>query len=158
LGTTKTVCSFRKQLSSKIENELLRESYFTRYLAKLHGNESQTLLLCSAYSVILVPLLAWKEVTLPKIGREQLLVDSLSFGDPNLKVHSGEEVDATIASAIPERYGQFVVWTEPILLQVTMNCLAEECHSHFPFPMCGGRCSGGASSTSSQVPFLAARH
>jgi hypothetical protein len=48
-GTTKTVRSFRKQLS-KLKNEASCESYFTRYLAELHGDESQTLLLCNAYS------------------------------------------------------------------------------------------------------------
>jgi hypothetical protein len=39
-GTTKTLWSFRKQLS-KLKDELSRESYFTRYLAELQGDESQ---------------------------------------------------------------------------------------------------------------------
>jgi hypothetical protein len=80
--TANTVCSFRKQLS-KLKNELSRESYCTRYLAELHGDESQTLLLCNAYSTL--PLLACLEKVLPrpKVGREHL-VDSFSFQGPVL--------------------------------------------------------------------------
>jgi hypothetical protein len=126
-GTTKTVRSFRKQLS-KLKNELSRESYFTRYLAELHGDESQTLLLCNAYSTL--PSLSWLKPPPPTVGAAQL-VQLLSFGGPVFLAYSSK-VDAIIASTIAACYGEFVTLTQPILLQSTINSLAGECHSLFP--------------------------
>jgi hypothetical protein len=68
LGTTKMVCSFRKQLS-KLKKKLSRESYFTRYLAELHGDESQALLFCDAYSTL--PSLSWLKPPPPTVGTAQ---------------------------------------------------------------------------------------
>ena len=126
-GTTKTVRSFRKQLS-KLKNELSRESYFTRYLAELHSDESQTLLLCNAFSSL--PSLSWQKPPPPMVGSSQL-VESLSFGGPVFLSYS-TKVDTAIATAVAACYGQFVTLTEPILLQSTINYLAAECHSSFP--------------------------
>jgi hypothetical protein len=127
-GTIKKIRSFRKQLS-KLKNELSRELYFTSYLAELHGNESQTLLLCNAYSSL--PSLSWQNAPPPTVESSQQ-VESLSFGGPVFLSYSIKE-DSAIASAVAACYGHFVTLMEPILLQSTISYLAAaECHSSFP--------------------------
>jgi hypothetical protein len=59
------------------------------------------------------------------VGRDQL-VDSLTLGGPIFQAYSSK-VDGTIAVAVAKSYGQSVMLTEPIMLQPTINRLAEEC-------------------------------
>jgi hypothetical protein len=110
--TAKTVCSYRKQFS-KLKNELSRESYCTRYLAELHGDESQTLLpLCDAYFAF--PSLSWQKAPPPMLGMDQL-VDSLTFGGPvfqeySSKVDGNTRIASTHNWLLPRRvqYGSLI--------------------------------------------------
>jgi hypothetical protein len=118
---------FLQEATLQVKSKLLRESCLPCYLFKLHGDSSQTLLLCNAYSSL--PLLSWRKAP-PQIESVHL-VESLLFGSPAFMLCSSK-VDATICSAIATCYSQCLTLTKLILLQSTTCCRMSPFLS-FPF-------------------------